>query len=115
MPGGVPQPPGFYGYASAAAMALHANMTRIEKARKHKPQKQMKKVNWVKVSKNVASCTGALWQKSAKGEEDIKVDFDSASVEDLFARPEIKKAKKDGGDKEKEKQPAVVREAWFYL
>jgi hypothetical protein len=84
-------------------------MTRIERARKHKPQKQMKKVNWVKVSKNVASCSGALWQKSVKGEEDIKVDFDPASVEDLFARPEIKKAKKDGGDKEKEKQPAVVR------
>ena len=92
---------------------MHANMTRIERARKHKPQKQMKKVNWVKVSKNVASCSGALWQKSAKGEEDIKVDIDPVSVEDLFARPEIKKVKKGDGDKEKEKQPAVVRELGF--
>ena len=91
---------------------MAAHMTRIERARKHKPQKQMKKVNWVKVSKNTASGTGALWQKTAKGEEDVKVDIDPASVEDLFARPEIKKAKKDG-DKEKEKQPSVVWDLGF--
>ena len=84
-------------------------MTKIERARKHKPKKQMKKVNWVKLSKNAASDTGAVWHKSAKGEEDIKVDIDPESVEDMFARPEIKKAKKDGEDKEKEKQPSVVR------
>ena len=91
-------------------MAVHVNVTRIERARKHKPKKQMKKVNWVKVSKNAASGTGTLWQKSAKGEVDVKVDIDPVSVEDLFARPEMKKAKKDGGDQEKGKQPAVVWE-----
>ena len=91
-------------------MAVQAvNMTKIERARKHRPVKKMKKVNWVKLSKNVASCTGTLWQKSAKGETDIKIDIDPGSVEDLFAQPEIKKAKKDSG--EKEKQPAVVHQA----
>ena len=103
--GTAPLPPG---YPSVGAMAVHTNVTRIERARKHKPKKQMKKVNWVKLSKNVASGTGALWQKSAKGETDISIDIDPVCVEDLFSRPDTKKVKKDSRDKEKEKQPAVV-------
>ena len=82
-------------------------MTKLERARKHRPVKKMKKVNWVKLSKNAASCSGTLWQKSAKGETDVKVDIDPDSVEDLFAQPERKKVKKDDG--EKEKQPSVVQ------
>lgn len=65
----------------------------------------MKKLNWVKVSRNQANHTSALWSKSLHGVMETKVDIDPLQVEELFARDEVKKKKKE---EEKPKQPTVV-------
>ena len=85
-------------------------MTKFEAARKHKPVKPMKKLNWVKVSQRDASNNSALWSKSLRGEFDTKITIDPSTVEELFSRAEIKKANKakDEEDGQKSKQPSVV-------
>lgn len=89
--------------------AFAVKFSKFEAARKHKPVKPMKKLNWVKVSQRDACSQSALWSKSLKGDFDTKVDIDPTTVEELFSRAEIKKAKK--GEKEgeaKPKEPSVV-------
>lgn len=90
--------------------AAAVRMTKFEAARKHKPLKPMKKLNWVKVSQRDASSASALWSKSLKGNFDTKVSIDPLTVEELFARAEVKKAKKAeaDGEAQKSKQPSVV-------
>ena len=88
---------------------LDRRMSVFDKARKHKPKKQMRKLNWVKVPKNMAAGTSTLWHKSAKGEADSVVFIDPVTVEELFSRQEIKKSVK-GEEEAKKKQPSVVRE-----
>jgi hypothetical protein len=86
-------------------------MTKFEAARKHKPVKPMKKLNWVKVSQRDASNNAAMWSKSLRGEFDTKITIDPSTVEALFSRDEVKKAKKGASDEEegkKSKQPSVV-------
>ena len=83
-------------------------MTKIEAARKHKPVKPMKKLNWVKLSQREVNNKSALWAKSLKGEFDTKVDIDPTAVEELFSRAEVKKAKKGEGEETKAKEPSVV-------
>lgn len=89
-------------------------MTKFEAARKHKPVKPMKKLNWVKVSQRDASNNNALWSKSLRGEFDTKVTIDPSTVEELFSRAEIKKANKakDEVDGDKPKQPSVVSDSY---
>ncbi len=84
-------------------------MTKFEAARKHKPLKPMKKLNWVKVSHMQASSDQAMWAKSVRGDMDTKVSIDPGQVEELFSRAEIKKVVKTQEDKEKPKQSSVVR------
>jgi len=79
----------------------------FDQARRHKPKKQMRKLNWVKVPKNMAVASSTLWHKSAKGEEEMKVVVNPVVVEELFSREEIKKKAK-GEEEEKKKQPSVV-------
>ena len=81
----------------------------FDKARKHKPKKQMRKLNWVKVPKNMAVGSSTLWHKSAKGDVDTTVVIDPVAVEELFSRQEVKKSAK-GDEETKKKQPSVVRE-----
>jgi hypothetical protein len=67
-------------------------MTKVAKSRVYKPQvKMIDKVHWSKVTKAMATNEGVIWQKAAKGEMDTKVDIDAAVVEELFAKPEVKK------------------------
>lgn len=67
-------------------------MTKVEKSRAYKPQvKMIDKVNWSKVTRAMATNDGVMWQKAAKGEMDTEVDIDPAVVEDLFAKPDVKK------------------------
>ena len=107
--GGAPPPPPIPGGGFAGAAVTAAMMTKFEAARRHKPQKPMKKLNWVKVSQREASSNSALWSKSLRGEFDTKVMIDPSTVEELFSRAEVKKAKKGEaeGDK-KDKHPSVV-------
>ncbi len=68
----------------------------------------MKKLNWVKVPQRDASSNSALWSKSLRGEFDTKINIDPSTVEELFSRAEVKKAKKTEEEGEKKKQPSVV-------
>ena len=104
MPPGVPPPPGFPGQTVGA---LTRKDSVFDQARRHKPKKQMRKLNWVKVPKNMAVASSTLWHKSAKGEEEMKVVINPVVVEELFSREEIKKKAK-GEEEEKKKQPSVV-------
>lgn len=71
--------------------------------------KPMKKLNWVKVSQRDASSKSALWSKSVKGQLETKVNIDPSTVEELFARAEVKKGNKaEGEEAKKSKQPSVV-------
>ena len=70
----------------------------------------MKKVNWVKVPRNLATKPSALWHPSTKDStSQPKVTVDMDTVEELFARPEVKKG---GGEKavpeEEKAKPKVV-------
>lgn len=68
-------------------------MTKVAKSRAYKPQGNLKmidKVHWSKVSRAMATNKGVIWQKAAEGEMDSKVDVDPASVEELFAKPNVK-------------------------
>lgn len=70
----------------------------------------MRKVNWVKVPRNVATKPNTLWHPSTKDDEktEPKVRVDSDTVEELFARAEVmKKAKGDEGE-EKAAKPKVI-------
>ena len=70
----------------------------------------MRKVNWVKVSKNAAVNTSALWHHSAKGAMELPVRINPVVVEELFARAEVKKSAKGKEDEggAKKKQSSVV-------
>ena len=59
----------------------------------------MRKVNWVKVPRSVATKPTTLWHPSTKDDEKVepKVSVDMAMVEDLFARAEVVKKEKGGG------------------
>ena len=71
----------------------------------------MRKVNWVKVPRNVATKPSALWHPSTKDDEkaEPKVCVDMATVEDLFSRAEVvKKVKGGGGEEEAAAKPKVI-------
>lgn len=76
----------------------------FDTARRYKPRKRMRKVNWVKVPKSKAVRDSAVWQD----ETDLSVDIQPEQVEELFSRAEIKK--KDKGEEEaaKPKGPTTV-------
>ena len=111
LPGGVPMPPPppggipAFGHAAFAVQAA-VSITPFEKARKHKPKKQMRKVNWTKLPKNVATKTSALWHLSTKQDAESKIDIDTTDLEEMFARADVKKKEKK--EEEKSKQPTVV-------
>lgn len=108
VPGGLPPPPPPPGASSGPGITLAPEkMTKIAKSRWHKPQKKMKLINWNKLTRGAASNAGVLWEKAAQGEMDTKVDIDPASVEDLFAKPEIQTKKKDKGEEERVAQAVV--------
>ena len=69
----------------------------------------MRKVNWVKVPKNVATKPTALWHPSAKDDEkaEPKVLVNMETVEDLFSRAEVTKKEK-GGEEEVAAKPKVI-------
>ena len=93
-PGGPPPPPPPPGAAGIASALTSEEMTKVAKSRAYRPQKNLKmisKVNWSKLSRGQATNEGAIWQKAADGEMDTKVDIDSARVEELFAKPDVKK------------------------
>ena len=92
-PGGPPPPPPPPG-APGALAPTSEKMTKVAKSRAYRPQKNSKminKVNWSKLSRGPATNVGAIWQKAADGEMDTKVDIDPARVEELFAKPDVKK------------------------
>ena len=106
-PPGVPLPPAFPGAGPAGLPATpQRKQSRYEIARKHKPRKQMRKVNWVKVPRNVATKPSTLWHPSTKEDEkaEPKVEVDLNTVEDLFSRVEV--VKKPKGEKEAEEKVA---------
>ena len=84
-----PPPPGSVEWNNALA-ATPEKMTKVAKSREHRPQKKMNKVYWSKLSRGQVSDAGVMWKKAAEGEMDTEVDIDPASVEDLFAKPEVK-------------------------
>lgn len=71
----------------------------------------MRKVNWVKVPRNVATKPTTLWHQSTQEDEKVepKVSVDSTTVEELFSRAEVlKKAKGAEGGEEKAATPKVI-------
>ena len=85
-------------------------MCKFAAARKHKPAKPMKKLNWVKVSQRLAGCSGTLWAPSVGGGLEAKVEVDPFQVEDLFSRVEVKKVTKEDGAGAKSKPTVVSKE-----
>ena len=114
-PGAPPPPPPPPGMGPAPSVPLlQRRQTAYEVARKHKPRKQMRKVNWVKVPRNVATKPTTLWHPSTKDDEKVepKIRVDMETVEDLFSRAEIVKKgkgeKEGGGDGETVSKPKVI-------
>ena len=68
----------------------------------------MRKVNWVKVPRNVATKPSTLWHPSTKDDERVepKVHVNTETVEELFSRAEIVKKTKEQG--EVEAKPKVI-------
>ena len=62
----------------------------------------MRKVNWVKVPRNVATKPSTLWHPSTKDDDkaEPKVAVDMETVEDLFSRAEVGKKEKGTGETE---------------
>ena len=81
--------------------------TPFERARKHKPRKQMRKLNWIKVPKNATDSPTALWHPSTKGGAGLKVIVDPEGVEVLFSRAVVEKKKPKGEEEEKKKSSVV--------
>ncbi|CAI8013171.1 FH2 domain-containing protein 1 [Geodia barretti] len=70
----------------------------------------MRKVNWVKVPRSVATKPTALWHPSTKDDEKVepRVSVDMETVEDLFSRAEVVKKAKGGGEEEVAARPKVI-------
>ena len=70
----------------------------------------MRKVNWVKVPRSVATKPTALWHPSTKDDEKVepRVSVDMETVEDLFSRAEVVKKAKGGGEEEVATKPKVI-------
>ena len=81
--------------------------TPFELARRHKPKSKMRKLNWVKVSKNAAAKPATLWHQTVSGAKELKVSVDPTGVESLFAQAVIKKKTKEEEPKEKKKTTVV--------
>ena len=67
----------------------------------------MKKLNWQKVTKQVATKNGTIWERAAIPQSPDTPTLNIAEVEELFSRPEI--VKKKGKEEEKqEKKSSIV-------
>lgn len=84
MPPGFPMPPGL-------SVPPLAPATPFERARKHKPAKKMRKLNWVKVPQTMATSPTALWH--SEGDAGLKVNIDPVGVEVMFSQAVVVKKK----------------------
>ena len=78
----------------------------IDSARKHKPCKSMRKVNWTKVPKNVAMTPSSVWHKCDSAEIGNIIKVDIGQVEELFCRDEV--TTKSTTDAKEPPKPTVV-------
>jgi hypothetical protein len=85
----------------------HPPGSAFDKARAHKPTKQMKKLNWEKLHKNTAIKTGTMWHKAVVPGAEPKVKLVTNEIEELFSRVEIVKGKKEKEETD-QKKPSVV-------
>ena len=124
MPGAPPPPPPFPGIPGALPFPFipgapsgtyhpqtHSLPGRLESvfdlSRSYRPTRQMKKLNWQKVSKQNAVKTGTLWERvsSPQGIEP-RLSISAIEVELLFSRPVIEKKKSGAANGEEPKEQA---------
>ena len=91
------------------AQQVQRTASAFDIARTYRPSRQMKKLNWQKVSRQVAVKTGTIWEKAATPQAvGPKLSIKAEEVEELFSRPQVVKQKKGESGAEKEQPKSAV-------
>ena len=108
MPGVPPPPPGIPGALPHPLYMDRRQSSIFDITRSHRPTKQMKKLNWQKVTKQVATKNGTIWERAAipQSPDTPTLSISPAEVEELFSRPEI--VKKKGKEEEKQETKSSI-------